>query len=238
MQIGVREAAELMNVSEKTVYRWIKGNKLPVFKINEQYRINRAELLEWATAHRINVSTEIFSDPDRDKVPIPSLAAALQAGGIHYRVEGKDKESVLQAAVELMALPPEVDRTFLLKVLLARESLGSTGIGEGIAIPHVRNPIVLYIPQPMVTLCFLEEPIDFGALDGKPVHTIFMIVSPTISAHLSLLSRLSFALRQAAFAGVIGRRGSRAEIAAAAALVEGGIPPRSAGGREEGAGGS
>ena len=235
MQIGVREAAELMNVSEKTVYRWIKGNKLPVFKINEQYRINRAELLEWATAHRVNVSAEIFSDPDRDKVPFPSLAEALQAGGVHYRVEGNDKDSVLKSAVEMMALPKEVDRTFLLRVLLARESLGSTGIGEGIAIPHVRNPIVMFIPQPMVTLCFLEKAIDFGSLDGKPVHTIFMIVSPTISAHLNLLSRLSFALRHPAFSDAISRRGSRAEIAAAADLVDGSIPHRPSGSREEGA---
>ena len=47
----------------------------------------------------------------------------------------------------------------------------------------------------MATLCFLEHPIEFGALDGQPVHTLFTIVSPTIKAHLHLLSRLAFALR-------------------------------------------
>ena len=70
---------------------------------------------------------------------------------------------------------------------MARESLGSTGIGDGIAIPHVRNPIVMHIPRPTITLCFLEHPIDFGALDGQPVHTLFTIVSPTVRAHLHLL---------------------------------------------------
>jgi PTS system nitrogen regulatory IIA component len=235
MQIGVRKSAELMNVSEETVYRWIKGNKLPVFKINEQYHINRAELLEWATAHRVNVSTEIFSDLDRDKTPIPSLAQALQAGGIHYRVEGKDKESALKSAIDLMALPKEVDRTFLLHVLMARESLGSTGIGEGVAIPHVRNPIVMHIPQPMVMLCFMENAIEFGALDGKPVHTVFMIVSPTISSHLSLLSKLSFALRHPSFAGVIARQGNRAEIAGCATQIDDLILHRSSGGTVSGA---
>ena len=85
-----------------------------------------------------------------------------------------------------MRLPEEVDSEFLYQVLLAREALGSTGMGDGIAIPHVRNPIVLHLSRPMVTLCFLETPIDFGSLDGKPVTTLFTLISPTVRAHLHL----------------------------------------------------
>ena len=76
--------------------------------------------------------------------------------------------------------------------ILAREALGSTGIGDGIAIPRVRNPIVLHLSRPIVTLCFLERPVDFGALDGQPVTTLFTLISPTVRAHLHLLSRLSY----------------------------------------------
>jgi len=119
---------------------------------------------------------------------------------------GNDRASVLQGVIEVMSLPDGVDRAFLLKVLLARESLGSTGIGNGIAIPHVRNPIVLQILRPTITLCFLERAIEFGALDGKPVHTLFTIISPTVRAHLSLLSKLAFALRQGIFADAITRQ--------------------------------
>ena len=63
-----------------------------------------------------------------------------------------------------------------------------------------------------MALCFLETPIDFEAIDGKPVHTLFTIVSPTIKAHLNLLSKLSFGLRSPSFAGVIANTGSREEI--------------------------
>ena len=119
-----------------------------------------------------------------------------------------------------MQLPEEVDRAFLLKVLLTRESLGSTGIGDGIAIPHVRNPIVLHIQRPMVTLCSLKAAIDFAALDGKPVHTLFTLVSPTIRAHLGLLSKLAFALRDERFKQAVANRGSRQELLEAAAVVE------------------
>jgi PTS system nitrogen regulatory IIA component len=113
-----------------------------------------------------------------------------------------------------MRLPEEVDREFLLKMLLAREDLASTGVGEGIAIPHVRSPIVLHVARPTVTLCFLETPVDFGALDGRPVQCLFTLVSPTVRAHLHLISRLAFALRDPAFKETIRRQGSRDEILA------------------------
>ncbi len=216
MQLGVREVAELLNVSEKTVYRWLKQGKLPAYRVNDQYRFNRAELLEWATESRLQVSPRLFTDPAESHLPLPTLTEALRAGGIFYRVEGADKTSVLRSVVTLMSLPEEVDREFLAQVLLAREWLGSTAVGDGVAIPHVRNPIVLHIPRPMITLCFLERPIDFGALDGKPVHTLFTLVSPTIRAHLHLLSRLSFALREPRFLGVVTPAGSREAIFEAA----------------------
>jgi nitrogen PTS system EIIA component len=221
MQLGVREVAELLNVSEKTVYRWLKQGKLPAYRVNEQYRFNRAELLEWATSEKLQVSPQIFADPEGSSQPLPNMAEAIRAGGINYRVGGGDKSAVLRSVVELMRLPDEVDREFLVQVLLARESLGSTGIGDGIAIPHVRNPIVLHIPRPMVTVCFLERPIDFGALDGKLVHTLFTLVSPTIRAHLHLLSRLSFALREPRFHNAITTQASREEILEAVAECSG-----------------
>ena len=227
MQLNVRDVSRLLNVSEKTVYRWVNQGVLPGYRVNEQYRFNRAELLEWATSRKMNVSAALFDEPESNATPIPGLIDALQAGGIVYRLDGTDKESVLRAVVEQMRLPEEVDRAFLLRVLLAREALQSTGIGDGIAIPHVRNPIVLHVSRPMITLCFLERPIDFGALDGKPVHVLFSLISPTVRAHLQLLSRLSFALHDAAFKKTVTRQASRDEILNEARRVEAalGSPP-------------
>src|SRR5438067_6676418 len=119
-----------------------------------------------------------------------------------------------------MNLPYEVDREFLYHVLLAREALGSTGIGKGIAIPHVRNPIVLHLSRPMVTLCFLERAVDFGAIDRKPVTTLFTLISPTVRAHLHLLSRLGFALRDPKFKKAVLGQSTREEIVEALRRVE------------------
>ena len=222
MKLTVRDAAGLLHVSEKTVYRWIERKKLPVHRINDQYRFNRAELLEWATANRVPLSVEIFHEPEGD--PPPPLSEALAAGGIQYRVPGATRDDVLRQVVSLMHLPEEVDREFLYQMLVARETLGSTGVGDGIAIPHVRNPVVLHV-RPTVTLCFLERAVDFGSLDGVPVRTIFSLVSPTTRTHLHLLSRISAALHDVALKQLVIEQGGRTEILDAFRRVEAGFPP-------------
>lgn len=218
MRLRVRDAAELLDVSEKTIYRWIAQKGLPVHRVNEQYRLNRAELLEWASAQRISVSPKMLEEPE--DAFIPSLADALRAGGIHYRVGGTDKSSALQSVVGVLPLPDGVDRDFLLQVLLARESVGSTAIGNGIAIPHVRNPITLHVDRPLVALSFLENSIDFQAMDGKLVNTLFTIISPTIKAHLNLLSKLAYGLKGSSFAEAVSHRSSREEIFQTASLLD------------------
>ena len=85
-------------------------------------------------------------------------------------------------------------------------------IGGGVAIPHARKPIVLDVLRPMLSLCYLKQPIDFGAIDGRPVHTFFTIISPTIKTHLGLLARLAFALREAGFARKVADRSGCTQI--------------------------
>ena len=220
MQLTVRDAAKLLDVSEKTLYRWIGEKGIPVYKVNDQVRISKAELLEWATAHKIQVFGDMFQDADSAGRPLPPLSKALEAGGAYYKVPGGTKEAVLKAMVERLRVPPEIDRDFLLSVLLARESMGSTGIGDGIAIPHVRNPVVLHVAEPSVAVCFLDHPIDFGAVDGKPVHTLFSLISPTPRAHLHLLSRLSAALYDPRFREAVIRRAPFDELLAEIQRIE------------------
>jgi len=125
--------------------------------------------------------------------------------------------------VSLMRLPEEVDREYLYQMLLARETLGPTGVGDGIAIPHVRNPVVLHV-RPAVTLCFLERPVEFGSLDGIPARALFLLVSPTTRAHLHLLSRLGAALHDPDLKRLVREQGGRDEILAAFRRVEAGFP--------------
>jgi PTS system nitrogen regulatory IIA component len=223
MQLSVRDVMRALNVPEKTIYRWINHDGLPASCVNGQFRFNRAELLEWATAHHVPISGDLL-DSGSHALPVPELADALEAGGVFYRLPGKDRESALRSVVEVMPLGDDVDRPMLLGVLLAREALASTGIGDGIAIPHVRSPIVLHVAQPMITLCFLAQPIEFDAMDGQPVHTLFSVISPTVRAHLHLLSRLAFSLRDPGFKSALLAQQAPDVILREARRVEAGLP--------------
>src|SRR3954447_23062872 len=102
MQLTVREVSKFLKVTEATVNRWIKQRGLPAQHVGGQYRFNRAELLEWATANQIEVSAELFNHLDVDADPVPSLAEALKEGGIFYRLPGADKECALRELVGVL----------------------------------------------------------------------------------------------------------------------------------------
>jgi PTS system nitrogen regulatory IIA component len=151
---------------------------------------------------------------------VPPMSELLRAGGIFHDVDAPDKLGVLREFVARLPLPPEQNRDALLSVLEAREAMGSTGIGDGIAIPHVRNPIVLHVAQPFVTLCLLRHAVDFEALDGKPVHALFMVVSPTVPVHLRILGQLGFLLRDDELRRLLRDRGLADAIIDRVAMVE------------------
>lgn len=220
MELRMRDVEKLFAASEKKINQWIDDKKMPVHDIGGQLRFNRAELLEWATAHQIPLSGRIFGEPANGETPMTGFAEALTAGGIFHNVGGNDRESVLRAIVATMPLPEDADREMLIDVLIAREALGSTGVGDGIAIPHVRSPVVVHVPKAMISLCFLASPIDFDAVDGKPVNAMFSFISPTVRVHLHLLSRLAFALQDEKFKAAVLRQSPAEEILAEARRVE------------------
>jgi PTS system nitrogen regulatory IIA component len=123
---------------------------------------------------------------------------------------------------------PQADRLSLLDVFLSREDLGTTPLGEGFAIPHVRSPIILGVDRPHVTLSYLDRPVDFRAFDGRPVHTLFTLISPTVRVHLALLSVLASALQDPGFKDCVLRCGTREEILAEARRLDGRRAPQEA----------
>lgn len=220
MKLTVSETARFLHTTEAAVYRWIKQNAIPFHRVNDSFRFHKAELLEWATARGLSISPAAFPASRRsvDRVG-GGFSAALRTGGVHHELRASDRESALRAIVERMPIANEADRDLLFDVLLAREALGSTGVGDGIAIPHVRSPVLLPANQPAISLCFLDTPIDFQAIDDRPVHTFFSIVTLNIRSHLYLLSRLAAALQDPYFKqAVLGRAPAETILAEASRI--------------------
>ena len=219
VQLTVRQAASYFGVNEQTVRRWISQRGLPAHQVYERIYLNPLELWEWAVENGIAVSRGLLDKARRSPDEVP-LLSELRTGGIFHSVEGVTRADVLRAFVDRLPLPAEQDRGFLVSVLEAREAMGSTGIGDGIAIPHVRNPIVLQIDRPFVTLCLLRHPVDFDAPDGQPVHALFLVVSPTVPAHLRILAQLAFVLRDEGLRQMLREAVPADDILGRVALVE------------------
>ncbi len=225
MDLRVRDVARLLNLTEDTVYRWARNGSLPDHRLHDQYLFNRVELQEWAALHKHRVSPELFA-PDASQAEAPDLRAALERGGVFHDVPGGRREDVLASITRLPGIPAGVNRDLLYQLLLARESLASTSVGDGIAIPHPRDPVVVHVARPLVLLCFLREPVDFGAPDGQPVRVLFLLLSPSVRDHLRLLGRLAAALHDQALKELLHAAAPAPAIFNRVALVEQGPPKK------------
>ena len=125
------------------------------------------------------------------------LLEILPKKSIIPNLKGRTKKQVLEELIDaLLHDKPELDRERLMAVLLERERLGSTGIGDGIAIPHGKlkdlNQLILAFGKS-------SAGVDFESMDGKPVHLFFLLVAPEncTGIHLRALARIARLLKNA-----------------------------------------
>ena len=125
------------------------------------------------------------------------LSDLLSPAVINLDLKSADRDSVLGELVDQipqLAGQPEARQT-LLRALREREQLYSTGIGDGIALPHSRNALVGLVDQPIMVFGRHATGIPFGAIDSVPARIFFLLVAPTVTQHLAILARLIRLLR-------------------------------------------
>ena len=222
MKLNARDAARLLAMSESELYRLVDDGQVPCHTVNRQPVFSHTELLEWATQQRRPVAVELFAELHGHAA---DLAPAIASGGVHHDVGGTDRSSVLREIAAHLPIT-EDDRAMVLALLLAREAEVSSGVGRGIAIPHVRAPLVFSDRAAAIAVCYLATPVQLDAIDGKPVHTIFAMITPTIDIHLQLLSRLGLALHDGGFTAAIERRADATAIVEQARRIDAGVAAR------------
>ncbi len=204
MDLKLKDIAEMLNVSKTTIRRWLRDGKIPAYLINNQYRFNRHEIEDWVMRHRIGNSVDLqeeseeeittsTEDPQEGTIHGGSkqfgLYRALHKGGVLDEVPGTDKEAVIETTMELMAHKLGVDEHVVTELLLDRERLMPTALNNGIGVPHTRD--FLLDGQDVVIVVFPEVPLNYGALDGKPVHTLFFLFASDDRRHLHLLAKIA-----------------------------------------------
>ena len=119
------------------------------------------------------------------------LETILTPGRSLVNVPGGSKKKALEQIANLIAREiPDLEMQDVFEALIAREKLGSTGFGNGIAIPHCR---LKGCDKPVSALMHLDAPIDFDAIDGAPVDLLFVLLVPEAAtdAHLELLRQIA-----------------------------------------------
>jgi PTS system nitrogen regulatory IIA component len=132
------------------------------------------------------------------------------------KVQGISKKRLIETSAELIAgKVPDVSATQIYDALIAREQLGSTGLGDGIAIPHCRIP---RCQKTIGCLVSLAEPVDFDAIDNKPVDLLFFLLVPenTLAGHLDTLRMLAENFSKPEFCQRLRAANTDAELFAAA----------------------
>ena len=125
------------------------------------------------------------------------ISELLNPQAIVAELNSRDKNRVLAELTEaLVACEPTLKRDDVIEVLQEREKLGSTGIGDGVAIPHGK---LGGIPQLMLVFGRSRQGVDFESMDGQPAHLFFLLVAPeeSVGVHLKTLARISKLLKDA-----------------------------------------
>ncbi len=155
-----------------------------------------------------------------------SIRDLLQQNLIIEELKATDKNGAIAEFAQLLLSAGKVrDADELVRVLRERESLGSTGIGDGIAIPHAKLP---FLREMIVAFGKSSKGVDFHSVDGKPAHLFFLLVAPDDNPgeHLRTLARISRILKNRALREQLMRASPRGEIQRLIAEEDGKYPQK------------
>lgn len=194
MDLKLKDVAQLLDVSEETVRRWISNSKIPYYRLNQQYRFSRSEIENWMLSCKQEGEFSPFKQEEEGECRLGThqfgLYRAIHKGGVYSGTEGESKEEVICAAMQKIAADLRLDAEVITELLLDREKLMPTALSNGIAVPHTRD-FLLQESFDVVSVVFPKKPIEYGALDDKPVHTLFFLFACDDKRHLHLLAKLA-----------------------------------------------
>jgi len=207
MDLKIKDLAKLLNVSETTIRRWLKEGKIPAYRLNHQFRFSRIEIENWVMSCKMKNEEPLKTLDTTQMVSLKeektqriignqigtqaySLFRAVNKGGVIENVDGKNKEEVIREAIKIIASTLNLDADVIADLLMDREKLMPTALNHGIGVPHARD---FFLPGHFdaVTIVYPKRFIEYGSLDGEPVHTLFFLFACDDKRHLHLLAKIA-----------------------------------------------
>ena len=224
--MNIDELTRFLGQDQRRTSRVAQRGEIPCRKVGGQFRFNRLEVTQWLqqqlltkrgnnghhsadlaqmdagmTAHReADPQGAIVMDLVREELVTTSLAA-------------RTKNSVLRELVGMAQRSGLLyDEHALLEALIGRESMSSTAVGGGIAIPHPRKPLPYAVAEPILVVAITPQGIGYGGPDGGTTDLFFMTCSQDDRHHLHVLARLCRMLNDKTFPGLLREASSAGEI--------------------------
>lgn len=200
MDLKVKDVADLLNVTESTVENWIMGGIIPNYCINGEHHFSRTEVEGWVITQKLsktdgispfnhrqlNSTSTITSSGSKQY----SLFRAIHKGDVLDHIAGHSKEEMIRSTMRHVAPHLHLDADMMSELLIDRENMMPTALNHGIGVPHTRESL-LSAHHDAVVVVFPQAPLEYGALDGEPVHTLFFLFACEDKRHLHLLAKIA-----------------------------------------------
>ncbi len=188
--LTIRQLAEYLMVSEKTVYRMLDRNQLPGMRIGAQWRFRKQDIDAWLTDEVRRVEYEgqrgALDALDASEMAIAPLIAPEN---VWLGVHAVSRDELLAFMTREASVDPHVDRDQLFSSIREREAICSTAVLERTALPHPVDPRPFRFSRKRVLLAVLREPVDFLDPHGHRPHIVAVILARSLQGQLIAFSR-------------------------------------------------
>lgn len=150
------------------------------------------------------------------------IGELIKKGGVIVDAEGDSPAELYKIIAESQKLPDYLTSEKVYSELMQRENLMSTAVGNGMALPHPRYPLLKNEDEQRIIVCYPKKPISMVAPDPRPVFVFFAILSSTSKVHLKILSRLAFLIQNKEFTKILAGKPSADVLADAVNRI---MPP-------------
>lgn len=192
--ISIKGVAEKLGVSEKTIYRMVGDNQIPfAVKIGGQWRFKADEVVDWIDGQKQPAATPVPRKKTNYRI---SLAQALENGSILYRIQGNNRDEIMDELLAALPYSANLDAKAIKISVLSRESIVSSSM-DGIAWMRPDPAMPVYLEKTMVILAFLEHPVDCKALDYRQTELLFLVL-PANNTEMAIIERKLWRLSMSA----------------------------------------
>ena len=141
-----------------------------------------------------------------------NIEELIEKGSVLIDIEGSSTKEVYKNVVSKIEYPKGLTPENLYTELCQREDLMSTAVGNGISLPHSRYPILKNGEDQRIIVCYLKEPLQMNAPDGRLVSTMFILLTSSPQFHLKVLSQLAFLFQNKDFRTTLENKPNQAEL--------------------------